>query len=196
MAEKHYRRSNMPKKLSLVLLVLLCGRVFGQVSITTPSPLQPGGVGVPYNQQITATGGTLPYSWSLITGSLPNGLLLSNAGLISGTPANAGPSTFTIFVKDLDGVNTSQQFTLAIFPPPPPFTITNTSPLPAAQLGTPYWQQLMAMGAPGPYTWSVVSGVLPGGLSLSLVGGVISGTPTVTGPWNFTVQVVGGGVSQ
>jgi hypothetical protein len=130
-----------------------------------------------------------------MTGNLPNGLMLANAGLISGTPLTIGPSTFTILVKDLDGLNASQQFTLVIAPVANPFTITTTSPLPAAQLGVQYGQPLAAMGAPGPYTWSVVSGALPGGLTLSLVGGVISGTPTVLGTWNFTVQVVGGGVS-
>jgi uncharacterized protein (TIGR03437 family) len=188
----------MPKRISqfIIVLILCAGACWGQPSILTTSPLTNGGVGSPYNFQMTATGGSPPYTWSLIAGSLPNGLLLSTAGIISGTPLTMGPSTFTIFVKDLDGSSTSQQFNLVISLPPPPFTINTTSPLPPGQFGIQYAQTLAVAGAPGPYTWSVVSGVLPGGLTLSLVGGMLSGTPTVSGTWNFTVQVVGGGVSQ
>jgi uncharacterized protein (TIGR03437 family) len=163
--------------------------------IFNTSPLQNGVVGAAYGIPLSATGGTQPYSWSLITGTLPNGLMLSTAGQISGTPTIAGPSTFTISVKDFDGVSSSQQFTLVISPPQSPLIITTTSPLPNAQLGVQYVQMLAVTGAPGPYTWSVVSGVLPSGLTLSLVGGLLSGTPTVLGTWNFTIQVVGGGVA-
>src|SRR6185295_19460891 len=49
-------------------------------------------------------------------------------------------------------------------------------------------QTLTASGGTAPYTWSVTAGALPGGLQLS-AGGSISGTPTATGSFNFTVQV-------
>src|SRR5580700_10788031 len=104
----------MPNKsLSFIIVFLLCaGASWGQPMIVTTSPLPNGAVGSPYNQQLTANGGFPPYSWSIITGTLPNGLMLSSAGIISGTPTSPGPATFTIFVKDLDGANTNQQFTL------------------------------------------------------------------------------------
>lgn len=41
---------------------------------------------VPYSFQLTASGGTPPYSFALVSGFLPAGLHLSSSGLISGTP--------------------------------------------------------------------------------------------------------------
>ncbi len=49
-------------------------------------------------------------------------------------------------------------------------------------------QTLMPLRGQGPYVWSVVSGSLPPGLTMN-ASGVISGTPTVVGTRNFTVQV-------
>jgi hypothetical protein len=65
----------------------------------------------------------------------------------------------------------------------------STSSLPGATVGSPYSATLTAGGGNGPYMWSITSGALPPGLSLSS-SGVISGTPTTTGTYNFTIQVV------
>jgi hypothetical protein len=47
-------------------------------------------------------GGTAPFTWSLVAGqgTLPAGLSLSGAGLISGTPTASGTSNFTVRVTD------------------------------------------------------------------------------------------------
>ena len=59
------------------------------VVITTTS-LPAGTVGDDYAATLSASGGTSPYKWSLISGSLPSGLSLNAAtGAISGTPASA-----------------------------------------------------------------------------------------------------------
>lgn len=55
--------------------------------------------------------------------------------------------------------------------------------------GVAYKQLLVVTGGLAPYTWSVSAGTLPPGLTLTS-DGVISGTPTTTGTFNFTVQVV------
>jgi putative Ig domain-containing protein/matrixin/Ig-like domain-containing protein/S-layer family protein len=72
---------------------------------------------------------------------------------------------------------------------PGPLAVVTTS-LPGGTSGTSYSQTLAASGGTPPYTWALAagSGPLPSGLSLS-GGGVISGTPTTTGTFNFTVQV-------
>lgn len=58
-----------------------------------------------------------------------------------------------------------------------------------ATVGIPYFAQLDAAGAPGPYTWVLADPYsLPPGLSLSS-SGVISGTPTQKGAWTPTVEV-------
>lgn len=66
----------------------------------TTTALASGGVGVPYSATLSATGGTPPYTWSLVSGSLPPGLSLSSAGEISGTPSAAGSYSFTVQVTD------------------------------------------------------------------------------------------------
>ncbi|MGH9843863.1 MAG: immunoglobulin domain-containing protein, partial [Blastocatellia bacterium] len=61
-----------------------------------PSSLPNGAVGVGYNQTVSATGGTPPYTFTIISGGLPAGLTLSPAGVISGTPSSGGTFGFTI----------------------------------------------------------------------------------------------------
>ncbi len=63
-------------------------------------------------------------------------------------------------------------------------TITTES-LPNGVQGTPYSQPLTATGGTGTNTWTLASGSLPAGLALTTAG-VINGTPTGTGPSNFT----------
>jgi hypothetical protein len=71
-------------------------------------------------------------------------------------------------------------------------TITTTSPLPDAIAGKPYSVQLAASGGVSPYTWGATGGSLPAGISLSS-SGMLSGTPTSTGSFSFTVQATDSG---
>ena len=75
--------------------------VVGPLTITTTT--LPGGTfqtAYP-NTQLAATGGVAPYHWMLLEGGpFPPGLELSDAGVISGTPAGAGTYTFTVQVDD------------------------------------------------------------------------------------------------
>ena len=86
----------------------------------------------------------------------------------------------------------SQPLTLNVAAAVPALTITTTS-LPDAQVGVAYSQQLAASGGTSPFIWSVSVGSLPAGLTLS-ASGLLSGTPIVSGAFNFTVQVVDSGV--
>jgi uncharacterized repeat protein (TIGR03803 family) len=72
-------------------------------AITSSATATPSGqVGVQYvGVVLQATGGTLPYTWSRASGSLPNGLTLnSSTGAISGKPTKAGTFNFTVKVTD------------------------------------------------------------------------------------------------
>jgi Regulator of chromosome condensation (RCC1) repeat len=68
-------------------------------SVTTTT-LPAGTIEFPYSATLLATGGTAPYAWTILSGTLPPGLVLSAAGLISGTPTTAGTSPFTVAAVD------------------------------------------------------------------------------------------------
>jgi len=70
------------------------------LTITTPSTIAPGTVGQSYSYVLQAAYGTPPYTWSLVSGSLPPGLTLSSDGLIRGTPTTVTTSTFYVQVTD------------------------------------------------------------------------------------------------
>src|ERR1035438_3925808 len=160
--------------------------------ITTTS-LPTGSTMVPYSQQLVATGGIAPYTWTIPTGTLPAGLSLSPGGLIAGTPTTNGPPMiFTVQVTDSEPTTSPAQATLSITI----LSITTTS-LPAATINQPYSATLTASGGIPKYTWCVLesSGTcdtgaasLPPGLTLSPTG-TISGTPTKLGMFPFTAEV-------
>lgn len=71
----------------------------------------------PYSNQLDATGGTLPYTYTISAGSLPPLFTLSSSGLLSysGTPAStAGTYTFTVQATDSNGCIGTQVFTLTV----------------------------------------------------------------------------------
>jgi hypothetical protein len=69
------------------------------VSITTTS-LSSATAGAAYSSTLTATGGTLPYSWTLSSGSLPTGITVQSTGSISGTTSQSGTFSITVEVTD------------------------------------------------------------------------------------------------
>jgi hypothetical protein len=76
--------------------------------------LPPGDVGEPYAAQLVATGGTGAYTWSVTEGTLPDGLMLSSSGAITGTPTMVGSSTITVRVTDEAAATHSRAFTIVI----------------------------------------------------------------------------------
>ncbi|MEG0923055.1 MAG: Ig domain-containing protein [Comamonas sp.] len=91
-----------------------------------------GSVSSGYSYQITATGGTTPYTFSAPDPSkLPPGLSLDANGLITGTPTAAGSYTFDVMVTDAAGLTDTASFTIVISVKPPVSTPTPT-PVPAS----------------------------------------------------------------
>jgi len=74
-------------------------------------------------------------------------------------------------------------------PTPPPGTFSAGCPSPIYIVGTPYDSFVIVTGGTGPYTFAVTSGSLPTGLSLNASTGEITGTPSATGPFSFTITV-------
>jgi FtsP/CotA-like multicopper oxidase with cupredoxin domain len=162
---------------------LLSITVTAPVGITTTT-LPGATTGVAYNQSLGSTGGSTPLTWSVSAGALPGGLTLSSAGVISGNPGATGTFTFTARVAAGNGTSATRQLSITVTAP---VSIT-TATLPGASTGAGYSVTLAATGATVPYTWALSTGALPTSLTLSTAG-VISGTPSVTGTFNFTVQV-------
>jgi hypothetical protein len=81
-------------------------------------------VGLPYTQTLAGSGGTPPYSWSLLSGGFPDGLTLSGDGRIVGTPTASGAWIYTypfqvyIGLSDVAGRSTAQSFSITVLPPP------------------------------------------------------------------------------
>ncbi len=148
-----------------------------------PGPL-PGLVGAAFSFPFTASGGTQPYIWSVASGSLPPGLILSSAGLLAGTPTMGGTFDFTVAVTDAENpaFTATEAVTVQIALAVPGGT------LPEGFTGEPYSQALSAAGGMTPYTWSADPSTLPPGLALSS-SGVLSGTPTAAGTYSLSVSV-------
>lgn len=100
-----------------------CGVCIDDVEITdtteapviiTPDTLTNGVINIPYSQALTAVGGETPYTWMVVSNSLPMGLNLdTDTGVISGTPAEGGSFAFRIKVTG-NGKSTTSLFTLHI----------------------------------------------------------------------------------
>jgi hypothetical protein len=121
-----------------------------------------------------------------VSGTLPPGLTFDpTAGAFTGTPTGAG--TFPVTVTAMNPLGVATQ-TLNLTVGTSALTITPAT-LPDPVLGTAYSRQFAATGGTGPYTFTVTVGTLPTGLSLS-PDGLLSGTPTETGTFNFTVAAL------
>ncbi len=85
-------------------------------TLTLPNAQQ----GASYTNQLQASGGQLPYIWSLAPGSLnlPPNLNLSASGIISGTAATNGTYFFIVRVTDGNATLTNRSLSLTINPKP------------------------------------------------------------------------------
>ena len=152
-----------------------------------PTALPTAYVNSNYSQTFTATGGSgAGYSYGVASGtSLPAGLTLSPAGVLSGKPTTSGPASFGVTVTDSASNTFTATYTLTINPA---VSFTTATTLPTAYVGSNYTQTLAATGGSGTgYTFAVASGSsLPAGLALSSAG-VLSGKPTTAGAPTFGV---------
>lgn len=143
-------------------------------------------VGKPYSQTFTASGGTAPYAWTVVTGALPAGLTLNGStGVVSGTPTTPGAFAFTL--RATDAASKTGQKAYGGTVAGNLLTITPNK-LPQLIVASAVAVQFTASGGTSPYTWDISTGALPAGLSLNAGTGLISGTPTTAGAYSFTLR--------
>jgi hypothetical protein len=113
-------------------------QVLSGLGITNASTLPNGTVSTLYTATLAATGGLGPYTWSQTNGTLPDGLTLTSAGLISGTPSRIGVFTFTVQTADSSNLTASGVFSISVVAAQPgslslvnvPATTTNAQQIP------------------------------------------------------------------
>jgi len=147
-----------------------------------------GQVNLYYKVQIHATGGKDPVTWSLDSGTLPPGITLNkDNGVLSGKPIQAG--SYDISINVTDSSNPPQTIigssTIRIVPENDP-VIVSTAVADGLE-GTPYAAYLNVYGIT-PYQFSIVSGSLPPGIVIEPYSGLISGVPTASGDFDFSVK--------
>ena len=88
-----------------------------------------------FNQTLTTSGGTAPYTYAITAGGLPQGISLSAGGVFAGTPTEAGRFTFTVEVRDANGFTGAQAYELVVAQAAQ--AITGFTANPAAPVFTP-----------------------------------------------------------
>ena len=120
---------------SAVYSIAVSGVTSTTCTITT-SGLPGGTVGSAYSATLAASGVTSPYTWTLVSGSLPAGLSISSSGVISGTPTTAASSTFTIRVADSASHNNTAALSINVSAAPTTTTTTTTATTPTTTTET------------------------------------------------------------
>jgi hypothetical protein len=127
-----------------------------------------------YDFNVLAKGGLQPYTFTLISGSFPDGLVLSKSGNISGVPLSSGSTNITVQVTDSRGTIENMDYVIQVY---------NPLTLPAEKVvdgivGQTLEMPLSVTGGNGTYVWYIDSGILPDGLSIN------NTTQTLTGTFN------------
>lgn len=145
-------------------------------------------LGVRYEVHFDSTGGDGTHSYDVVQGALPDGLTLSTAGVLSGSPSRTGRFSFTVRVQSR-GLSATRAYSAVVASTNAPLIIATTFARDGYML-MPYEQRLVAGGGEGPYSWFLPEsgGLLPPGIDLTSEG-VLSGLPDTLGTYNFRIGV-------
>lgn len=165
------------------------------IAVEPLGPLTPGMTGVPYPPVAFSASTSNPshlydvFTWSIATGSLPDGLTMDPVtGVLSGTPTLDGIYNFTVRAQivGFDGCSAESSYTIAIGCPA--IALKGFPSDASGTVGAPILPvTFTASGGTPPHTFTVTGGTLPEGLKLS-PDGTLSGIPTESGTFTFTVE--------
>ncbi len=144
-------------------------------------------VGSSLSQSLAARGGSgSGYTYRVATGQLPDGMNLSTAGVISGTPTLAGQFPFTVEVKDSLGA--TAQANLALFVSSFPIVLTGFTYARPIYPDTSNITRWTSFGDEDDSNENatLIQGDLPPGLTVA--DGILQGIPTTPGFYTFIVQ--------
>lgn len=170
-------------------------RAPGNLLVAT-SALPEGVLGAAYEVQLIALGGVGALRW--IAGGLPEGLVMTELGSITGTPEQAGEFAVSVAVEDEVANVDTNHFVLVVRQSGRLRLVTTE--LPEAIVGVPYRTVVRAEGGIRPYVWTFdrSEGTLPEGFVAGPSDGtlegesehdlVISGTLAREGVWPFTLR--------
>jgi hypothetical protein len=138
-----------------------------------------------YRSTIGVSGGTGPFTFARVGGTLPTNVSLdSTTGTLSAPSLlSAGVFTFTVKVTDSAGSSDTATYNFLVNKA----LIILTTTLPGGTIGQAYSRAIATQFGTGLDTFQVTAGSLPDGLNLNPSTGVVSGTPTKLGTFNFTV---------
>jgi large repetitive protein len=153
----------------------------------------------PLNLQLTAAR-TFPYSysismpyifngtWSLDSGTIPDGLSISATGVISGTPTTAGAYSFRLKVLDPHtSVVDYVYVTMQIYDP---VKITSSATLPTVCVNQYFTFTATTSGGTPPFYWNLNYSNWP--FFFNPTNGVISGSTSTAGNFTTTISVIDG----
>ncbi|MBS1149636.1 MAG: hypothetical protein H6Q89_1334, partial [Myxococcaceae bacterium] len=146
-----------------------------------------------------AAGGVKPYAWKLVGGLLPQNLILTNDGVISGFPRpNLAEGASNVVVEVQDSLGTRAQKSLSVRVIASGSIVFKNLNLPDGLVGEDYGTDLVVQNADGtvigptqkPLSWAR-QGELPDGLTMTPAADVLSieGKPLRAGNFTFTITV-------
>jgi hypothetical protein len=171
------------------------------INVLASGPLLMNSMGTPLGNQHTpygavfeAAGGTPPYLWSIVQGTLPPGLAVQSIGTIAaieGTPQTVGTWGLVLELRDAQGAFVTNSLNITVSGAA--MGIAKTSVLQALVVGHYCVELFQAVNATsGMLLWSVVGGTLPLGLSFEATPGggcMVFGTPTTAGTYVFALEL-------
>jgi hypothetical protein len=136
---------------------------------------------------LVATGGKSPYTWSVGTGALPDGLGLSG-NTVGGTPSVAGSFPFSVVATDARGVTATSPVTVNIAN----YLSGNGTCLKGCSVerlcNAVCGNYAKPIGGVAPFTVTLASGAIPTGTSLGWP--ALTGQFTTAGAFSFVASVV------